>query len=183
MTHSWLRTARMTVPLMCIVGALLLSATLALAQAVPAPANEASSLVAGKKSHLFGGQYDPRSPKAVPAAIKPEWAGLIGEYGLDLAKFYVLEDSGELKILAGWFELETLTPISEDIFQLPIERAPWRWKGYFSAQRCERGDRRADRRSGLSAAPLRCSRSSLPNHAAQTGRRSTQGGTGQQASR
>jgi hypothetical protein len=40
---------------------------------------------------------------------RPEWADLIGEYGSDLAKFYVLEDSGELKILSGWFDLETLT--------------------------------------------------------------------------
>lgn len=119
MTHSWLRTARLTVPLMSILGAFFLSATLELAQGVPTPANEASSVVSGKKSHLFGGQYDPRSPEAVPAAIKPEWAGLIGEYGSDLARFYVLEDGGELKILAGWFDLETLTPISADNFQLP----------------------------------------------------------------
>jgi D-alanyl-D-alanine dipeptidase len=119
MTRSWLPAARMTAPSVSILSAFLLSATLALPQTVPAPANAAASLVAGKKSHLFGGQYEPRSQGTKPADIKPEWAGLIGEYGSDFGKFYLLEDDGELKILAGWFDLETLTPLSPDNFQLP----------------------------------------------------------------
>jgi D-alanyl-D-alanine dipeptidase len=89
------------------------------AQPAPAPSSTAASLVAGQKAHLFGGQFDPDNPTAVPEEVKPEWAGLIGEYGPDLAKFYVLEDSGELCILAGWFDLETLRPISADVFELP----------------------------------------------------------------
>ena len=91
----------------------------AAAQVAAPPAAAASSLVAGAKSHLFGEQYDPHAPAAAPADVRPEWAGLIGEYGSDLARFYVLEDDGELKILAGWFDLETLHPAAADVFKLP----------------------------------------------------------------
>ncbi len=96
-----------------------LSAVVAFAQSTPAPSSAAAAIVAGARSHLFGGQFDPKSPRDEPAAVKAEWADLIGEYGWDLAKFYVLEDGGELKILAGWFDLETLQPISASDFQLP----------------------------------------------------------------
>jgi len=86
-------------------------------QAFP-PSITAASLVEGQKAHLFGEQFDPSHPTATPAEVKPEWAALIGEYGPDLARFYVLEDIGELRILAGWFDLETLRPVSTDVFQL-----------------------------------------------------------------
>ncbi len=89
------------------------------AQQAPALSSAAASLVEGQKAHLFGGQFDPNHPAAVPAEVKPEWAALIGEYGPDLARFYVLEDDGELRILAGWFDLETLRPVSPDVFELP----------------------------------------------------------------
>ena len=79
----------------------------------------ASSLVAGAKSHLFGGQYDPRSQAGAPAAVRPEWAGLIGEYGAEMARFYVLEDQGELRILSGIFDNELLRPVSPGVFVLP----------------------------------------------------------------
>ncbi len=83
------------------------------------PSSSAASwLVAGPRGHLFGGQYDVNSPAAEPAAVRPEWADLIGEYGWDLSKFQVLEDSGELKILAGWFDLETLHSAAADNFKL-----------------------------------------------------------------
>jgi D-alanyl-D-alanine dipeptidase len=76
------------------------------------------SIVTGSKKSLFGGQYDPRTPGAVPATVKPAWAGLVGEYGPEMTRFYVLEDGGQLKILAGWFDLEVLHPKSADVFQL-----------------------------------------------------------------
>jgi len=114
-----LRRAAMTAPAMTILAALLLSAMSACAQVVSGPTKGAGSIVAGSKTTLFGGQYDSRSPGAEPAAIKPEWAGLVGEYGPEMARFYVLEDRGELKTLAGWFDLETLHPKSADVFQLP----------------------------------------------------------------
>jgi hypothetical protein len=88
-------------------------------QPAPAPLSTAASLVGGQKAHLFGGQFDPNNATTVPAEIKPEWAALIGEYGPELGRFYVLEDGGELQILAGWFDLETLHPVSEDVFELP----------------------------------------------------------------
>ena len=113
MRHSWLRTASMT-----MVGALVLSATLVHGQSAAAVQDAPGSIVAGGKRLLFGGN-DARPPGPEPAAVQPAWAGLIGEYGWDLGKFYVLEDGGELKILAGWFDYEALRPVSADVFQLP----------------------------------------------------------------
>jgi D-alanyl-D-alanine dipeptidase len=90
----------------------------AVAQTASPPPSTAASLVAGQKAHLFGGQFEPKDPAAIPGEVKPEWAALIGEYGPDLSRFYVLEDSGELRILAGWFDLETLHPVTTDVFEL-----------------------------------------------------------------
>ncbi|HXR39460.1 MAG TPA: M15 family metallopeptidase [Terracidiphilus sp.] len=115
MTPSRLRKA--SIP---ALAAVVLFASLAGAQSTPGPSSPASSLVAGAKSHLFGGQYDPRSPAAAPAPLRPEWADYIGEYGWELGKFYVVEDGGELNILAGWFDFETIHPISADVFKLPL---------------------------------------------------------------
>jgi D-alanyl-D-alanine dipeptidase len=114
MTFNWLKAALATA-----FGAMVLSAALAFAQGTPAPSGAAAATVGGARSHLFGGQFDAKAPRDEPAAVRPEWADLIGEYGSDLAKFYVLEDSGELKILSGWFDLETLNPASANEFQLP----------------------------------------------------------------
>ena len=100
-----------------ILATIALSATFACAQ--NAPPDAASNLLGGGKRTLFGGQFDPQSPRVQPAPIKAEWADLIGEYGWDLGKFYVLEDGGELKILAGWFDLEVLHPASANVFNLP----------------------------------------------------------------
>jgi D-alanyl-D-alanine dipeptidase len=111
MKYTWLRAAS--------TAALAFSAVFAVAQSAPAPSSAAGAIVAGARSHLFGGQYNPTAPRDEPAVVRPQWADLIGEYGWDLAKFYVLEDNGELKILAGWFDLETLHPVSTDAFQLP----------------------------------------------------------------
>jgi len=101
------------------LAAALVSATLACGQIVSGTSSGAVSILTGSKKNLFGGQFDPRSPGVAPAAVKPEWAGLIGEYGPEMAKIYVLEDEGELKILAGWFDLETLHPKKVDVFLLP----------------------------------------------------------------
>jgi hypothetical protein len=113
MTHLWLHKSSAPT-----LSAFLLFAALAGAQVAPPPP-AASALVAGAKSHLFGGQYDPHDPAAMPAAVKPEWAGLIGEYGAEMARFYVLEDQGELRILSGIFDNELLQPVSAGIFNLP----------------------------------------------------------------
>ena len=112
------RQAEMTTRSIAVFAAVLLSATLTIAQVISGPSSGAGSIVAGSKRTLFGGQYDLRTPGAVPEAVKLEWAGLIGEYGSEMARFYVLEDRGELKILAGWFDLEILHPKAGDVFQL-----------------------------------------------------------------
>jgi len=113
MTPPWLRRSSASA-----LAAFLFLASLAGAQVAPPP-GAASALLAGEKSHLFGGQYDPQAPTDLPGDLKPEWAGLIGEYGSDLARFYVLEDGGELRIISGWFDLETLHPLSPNVFKLP----------------------------------------------------------------
>ncbi|MGO9336520.1 MAG: M15 family metallopeptidase [Terracidiphilus sp.] len=119
MRHCRLGTALKITPSKTILAALLMSAALAGSQSAPAPSSAAAAIVAGARSHLFGGEFDPKSPHEEPGAVKPEWADLIGEYGWELGKFYVLEDRGELKILVGWFDLETLRPVSINDFQLP----------------------------------------------------------------
>ena len=99
-------------------GVLLLCAGLAWGQAGSPASDAAAALVGGEKRHLFGGQFDPHAPEAEPAAVRADWAGLIGEYGWDLGKFYVLEDGGELKIFSGVFDFETLRAKSQDAFEL-----------------------------------------------------------------
>ena len=106
MTVPRLRTASAL-----ISSALIFSSTLFLAALACSPIAPAQSLpsvlVSGEKSHLFGGQFDPQAPNAMPPAVSPEWAGLIGEYGAEMARFYVLEDQGELRILSGIFDDES----------------------------------------------------------------------------
>jgi D-alanyl-D-alanine dipeptidase len=94
--------------------AFLLHAVLA-AQA-PAP-DAAHALAGGEKTHLFGAQYTQGSPE--PPLANADLSPLIGEYGPELAHFYILEDAGELKFLSGVFDLETLHPVSADVFTLP----------------------------------------------------------------
>ena len=105
------------------VGALLLGAGLAGGQAGtaanPVASGAASAQVGDEKRHLFGGQFDPRAPEAEPAAVKPEWAGLIGEFEGDQGKFYVLEDEGKLMFLLGKSDFETFEPKGADVFELP----------------------------------------------------------------
>ncbi|MGA7522097.1 MAG: serine hydrolase [Acidobacteriaceae bacterium] len=55
----------------------------------------------------------------MPAPAPKEWLPLIGEYGWDYDKLYVLEDRGTLKILVEWFEFDPLKELSPDHFRLP----------------------------------------------------------------
>jgi len=114
MTYSSLRQVSTT-----LLAAFILSTTFAAAQAPQTHSTGEGSILAGAKGHLFGDQYNQHTSATQPAAIKPEWAALIGEYGSEMAKFYVLEDDGQLKLLSGWFDLEILHPKSADVFQLP----------------------------------------------------------------
>ena len=110
-----------------VAGALLLGVGLAWGQAgaganpttSPGDSGAAPALAGGEKRHLYGGQFDPRAPEATPAAIRPEWAKLIGEYEADQEKFYVLEDEGKLMFLMGKDDFETFEPKGADVFELP----------------------------------------------------------------
>jgi D-alanyl-D-alanine dipeptidase len=84
----------------------------------PASAPLAGSIVDDGRSQLFGQRNETRPLGPEPIAVQPALAGLIGEYGWDVARFYVLEEGGQLKILSGWFDFEVLRPASADKFQL-----------------------------------------------------------------
>jgi len=95
-----------------------LSASFAVAQTAPSAKPQVGALVDGGHALLFGGGRQQHDLGPEPAAVRPEWAPLIGEYGWEMSRFYVLESGGELKILSGWFDYETLRAVSTDAFQL-----------------------------------------------------------------
>jgi D-alanyl-D-alanine dipeptidase len=117
-----LRSASIRSVLMIALVAALLASSMAFAQSVPIPGAASApagvALTGGPRKTLFGAQFDPRNPQALPAAINPDWASLIGEYGPEMTRFYILEDAGELKLLSGWFDLEILHPQSSNVFTL-----------------------------------------------------------------
>ncbi len=55
------------------------------------------------------------SPQATP--IKPEWTGLIGEYGWDYNVVYILEKNEQLTSLVEWHEYEPLEQLSRDRYR------------------------------------------------------------------
>ncbi len=67
----------------------------------------------------MGGKTFRRVSLPMPAQPNDEWSALIGEYGWDYDKLYVLEDRGRLNILVEWFEFDPLKEISPDHFHLP----------------------------------------------------------------
>ena len=54
-----------------------------------------------------------------PGSLSEQSKSLIGEYGWDFDKLYVLEDEGALNILVNWFEFEPLELIKGDVYRLP----------------------------------------------------------------
>jgi D-alanyl-D-alanine dipeptidase len=102
--------------------AVMFSAALVLAQGKAAH-QETGVIVDGGKTVLFGGGAE-KALGPMPAAVRAEWAGLVGEYGWELGRFYVLEDGGQLKILSGWFDFEVMRAVpgnsgNANVFQLP----------------------------------------------------------------
>ena len=83
---------------------------------------------AGARDAAFGQQASAaslRTPQTVqrmqanpPPAIEPGWADLIGEYGPDGSKIYVLEKSGRLELLRAGGGSAPLHSISADAFQI-----------------------------------------------------------------
>lgn len=58
------------------------------------------------------------SPLDAPAAIRPEWAGLIGDYGASRQRLNVFERGGELEVLRAGARAAALHPIGADTFQI-----------------------------------------------------------------
>jgi CubicO group peptidase (beta-lactamase class C family)/D-alanyl-D-alanine dipeptidase len=69
----------------------------------------------------IGDQLLPRVSPPVPAPPPERWKGLIGEYGWDYDKLYILERAGKLNALIEWFDYAPLTEISSDTFEFPHE--------------------------------------------------------------
>jgi CubicO group peptidase (beta-lactamase class C family)/D-alanyl-D-alanine dipeptidase len=67
----------------------------------------------------IGDQTLERVAENFPAAAPERWKGLIGEYGWDYDKLYVLEKDGKLTALIEWFDYAPLTEVSGDVFNFP----------------------------------------------------------------
>ena len=60
-----------------------------------------------------------RVPAQEPPAAPQKWRGLIGEYGWDHDTLYVFEKNGHLSVLIEWIEYDSLTEVSENVFDFP----------------------------------------------------------------
>jgi CubicO group peptidase (beta-lactamase class C family)/D-alanyl-D-alanine dipeptidase len=70
-------------------------------------------------SHTIKDESYRHLPDAMPKPASDARMQLIGEYGWDYDKLYVLESHGSLWILVEWFDFEPLTPIDGDTYRLP----------------------------------------------------------------
>jgi len=60
-----------------------------------------------------------RAPAQEPRAVPQKWRGLIGEYGWDHDTLYVFEKNSHLSVLIEWIEYDSLTEVSENVFDFP----------------------------------------------------------------
>jgi CubicO group peptidase (beta-lactamase class C family)/D-alanyl-D-alanine dipeptidase len=58
-------------------------------------------------------------PSELPSDIPAKWRGLIGEYGSDHDILYVFEKDKRLNVLIEWMEFDTLTQVTDDVFNFP----------------------------------------------------------------
>src|ERR1700688_2125804 len=58
-------------------------------------------------------------PSALPSDNPAKWRGLIGEYGWDHDILYVFEKDKRLNVLMEWMEFDTLTQVTDDVFNFP----------------------------------------------------------------
>ncbi len=56
-----------------------------------------------------------------PAPSQTQFSDLIGEYGWDHDKLYVLEKEGQLTLLIEWFEYDPLQQASANVFKFPAD--------------------------------------------------------------
>jgi CubicO group peptidase (beta-lactamase class C family)/D-alanyl-D-alanine dipeptidase len=67
----------------------------------------------------FGDVTYERTPLPKPEPPPARWLGLIGEYGWDHDKLFILEKDGQLCALIEWFYLYPLTEESENVYKFP----------------------------------------------------------------
>ncbi|HZO08565.1 MAG TPA: serine hydrolase domain-containing protein, partial [Myxococcota bacterium] len=60
-----------------------------------------------------------RAAAGKPQPARPEWRGLVGEYGWDHDILYILEMGGRLWALIEWYEFDPLEQVSENVFKFP----------------------------------------------------------------
>jgi CubicO group peptidase (beta-lactamase class C family)/D-alanyl-D-alanine dipeptidase len=60
-----------------------------------------------------------RLTPGMPKPASPQWLKLVGEYGWDYDKLYVLENEGKLCVLVEWFDYEPLEPLPDGTYRLP----------------------------------------------------------------
>lgn len=60
-----------------------------------------------------------RQPPARPAAMPERWRTVVGEYGWDFNKLYLLERDGRLHALIEWFYQYPLTEVAPDVYAFP----------------------------------------------------------------
>src|SRR5262249_47929248 len=68
---------------------------------------------------LVGNELFRRVDALKPLPVRPQWRGLIGEYGWDHDVLYILEREGRLWALIEWFEFDPLEQISDTVFKFP----------------------------------------------------------------
>jgi CubicO group peptidase (beta-lactamase class C family)/D-alanyl-D-alanine dipeptidase len=70
-------------------------------------------------SFSMGGKEYQRVQSAMSKPLPPQRMDLIGEYGWDFDKLYVLEMQSKLYILVEWFEFEPVEQVQGDEYRLP----------------------------------------------------------------
>jgi CubicO group peptidase (beta-lactamase class C family)/D-alanyl-D-alanine dipeptidase len=71
---------------------------------------------------VIGSETFARAATPAPSALpepRPEWKGLIGEYGWDHDTLYVFEKDGQLNALIEWFTAYPLTETGKDTYRFP----------------------------------------------------------------
>jgi len=69
----------------------------------------------------LGAKLLKRKELSRPAPSQDQFSDLIGEYGWDHDKLYVLEKEGQLTLLIEWFEYDPLQQASANVFKFPAD--------------------------------------------------------------
>ncbi|MGH7663642.1 MAG: serine hydrolase [Gemmatimonadaceae bacterium] len=73
----------------------------------------------GDSAVVLGADMLNRTVVSKPGAVRPEWEGLIGEYGWDHNTLFILEKEGKLHALIEWFFLYPLEQIDRNSYGFP----------------------------------------------------------------